>query len=138
MKDRTIFHICRREEWDAAVKAGSHGGSSQDESSGFIHFSGHDQVAASAAKHRAGQRGLVLVEAAVERLGDTLKWEPSRNGQLFPHLYGRLPVGAAVRVVDLPLGSDGRHEFPPDIAAPEKAGGLASRGTRTTTDEGGR
>ena len=116
--ERTIFHICRRDEWDAAVPTGAYGGSSQDESSGFIHFSTANQVVASAAKHRAGQRGLVLVEAAVARLGGALKWEPSRHGRLFPHLYGRMPVRAAVRIADLPLGSDGRHVFPPDIAAP--------------------
>ena len=121
MKERTIFHICRREEWDAAAPSGSYGGSSQDLADGFIHFSGKDQVVASAAKHRAGQEGLVLVEAAVAALGDRLKWEPSRNGHLFPHLHGRLPVGAVVRVVELPLGSDGRHQFPPDIAGLEKA-----------------
>lgn len=114
--EQTIFHICRRGEWDAAVNAGSYGGSSQDAADGFIHFSTADQVAASAAKHRAGQRGLVLVEAAVERLGGALKWEPSRQGKLFPHLYGRMPVAAAVRVFDLPLGLDGRHVFPSDLA----------------------
>lgn len=111
----TIFHICRRDEWDAAAKTGFYGGSSQDAADGFIHFSTAAQVAASAAKHRAGQSGLVLVEAAVERLGAALKWEPSRHGALFPHLHGRMPVEAAVRVLDLPLGSDGRHVFPPDL-----------------------
>jgi uncharacterized protein (DUF952 family) len=115
MEDRTIFHVCRREEWEAAVKTGFYGGSSQDAADGFIHFSSRDQVVESVFKHRAGQRGLVLVEAAVARLGDALKWEPSRDGRLFPHLYGRLPVGAAVRVVELPLGPDGRHQFPPDL-----------------------
>jgi uncharacterized protein (DUF952 family) len=117
----TIFHICRREEWDAALATGFYGGSSQDRADGFIHFSTADQVIASAAKHRAGQSGVVLIEAAVARLGDGLKWERSRNGALFPHLYGRMPVGAAVRIVDLPLGADGNHIFPPD---------LQTRGTR--------
>lgn len=121
--ERTIFHICRREEWDAAAKTGSYGGSSQDAADGFIHFSTADQIVASAAKHRAGQKGLVLVEAEVARLGGALKWEPSRQGRLFPHLHGRMPVAVAVRVLDLPLGSDGRHVFPPDIAAAEKASG---------------
>jgi uncharacterized protein (DUF952 family) len=119
----TIFHICRRGEWDASVKTGSYGGSSQDAADGFIHFSTADQVAASAAKHRAGQRGLVLGEAAVERLGASLKWEPSRQGHLFPHLYGRMPITAAVRIFDLPLRPDGRHEFPPEIAAPANTDG---------------
>ncbi|MEK7245111.1 MAG: DUF952 domain-containing protein [Pseudomonadota bacterium] len=121
--ERTIFHICRREEWDAAVPTGAYGGSSQDAADGFIHFSTADQVVASAAKHRAGQRGLVLVEAAVERLGESLKWEPSRPGMLFPHLHGRMAVWAAVRIVDLPLGPDGRHVFPPDLARMNSDGG---------------
>jgi uncharacterized protein (DUF952 family) len=133
--ERTIFHICRRDEWDAAVKTGSYGGSSQDVADGFIHFSTARQVVASAAKHRAGQGGLVLVEAEVARLGGALKWEPSRQGGLFPHLYGRMPVAAAVRVADLPLGSDGRQVFPPDLA--RRGRGLA-RAERTTTSGDGR
>ena len=120
--EQTIFHICRQDEWDAARKTGFYGGSSQDVADGFVHFSAADQVIASAAKHRAGQLGLVLVEASVAALGSALKWESSRNGQLFPHLYGRMPVAAAVRVVDLPLGSDGRHQFPPDLALAKPGG----------------
>lgn len=113
MDSPLIYHICRREEWEAACAAGRYHGSSQDRADGFIHFSAADQVVASAAKHRAGQDGLVLltVEAAV--LGDALKWEPSRGGALFPHLYGPLPPAAVRRVEELPLGADGRHVFPP-------------------------
>ncbi|MEK7819694.1 MAG: DUF952 domain-containing protein [Pseudomonadota bacterium] len=112
----TIFHICRRDEWDAARVAGRYGGSSQDAADGFIHFSTAEQVVASAAKHRAGQTGLVLVEVAADALGPALKWEPSRDGKLFPHLYGALPLSAVARAVDLPLGADGRHVFPGDMA----------------------
>ena len=111
----TIFHICRRDEWDAARVVGVYPGSSQDVADGFIHFSTAEQVVASAAKHRAGQAGLVLIEVAADALGPALRWEPSRGGALFPHLHGGLPVSAAVRVVDLPLGPDGRHVFPADI-----------------------
>lgn len=112
----TIFHICRRDEWDAARAAGRYGGSSQDAVDGFIHFSTAEQVVASAAKHRAGQTGLVLVEVAADALGPALKWEPSREGKLFPHLYGGLPLSAVARVADLPLGADGCHVFPGDMA----------------------
>jgi uncharacterized protein (DUF952 family) len=115
--ESTIFHICRRDEWDAAARSGFYGGSSQDAADGFIHFSTAAQVIESAAKHRAGQSGLVLIEAAVARLGDGLKWEPSRRGALFPHLHGKMPVEAAVRILDLPLGPDGRHVFPPALAS---------------------
>ena len=111
----TIFHICRRDEWDAARVVGVYAGSSQDAADGFIHFSTAQQVVASAAKHRAGQAGLVLIEVAADALGNALKWEPSRGGALFPHLYGSLPVAAVGRVVDLPLGADGGHVFPSDM-----------------------
>jgi uncharacterized protein (DUF952 family) len=107
-----IYHICRAEEWRAAEAAGSYAGSSQDKADGFIHFSAAAQVKESAAKHRAGQNGLVLLAVDPDRLGPALKWEPSRGGQLFPHLYGALPTSAVVAVHDLPLGSDGRHVFP--------------------------
>lgn len=109
----TIYHICRREEWEAARAAGRYPGSSQDRADGFIHFSAADQVKASAAKHRAGQSGLVLLAVDEARLGPALKWEASRGGAPFPHLYGALPVAAVTAVHDLPLGADGLHAFPP-------------------------
>jgi uncharacterized protein (DUF952 family) len=109
----SIFHMCHREEWRRAEADGSYGGSSQDQADGFIHFSTAAQIVESAAKHRAGQTGLVLIEVDPAALGDALRWEPSRGGALFPHLYGRLPLAAVRRVVDLPLGENGRHVFPP-------------------------
>jgi uncharacterized protein (DUF952 family) len=108
-----IYHICRREEWEAAAAAGRYAGSSQDEADGFIHFSTAAQVKASAAKHRTGQSGLVLLAVDAERLGAALKWERSRGGAPFPHLYGALPAAAVLAVHDLPLGPDGAHAFPP-------------------------
>ena len=108
-----IFHMCRREEWDAARRAGRYEGSSQDKADGFIHFSAADTVIESAAKHRAGQAGLVLIAAEPERLGAALKWEASRGGKLFPHLYGALQTAHVTWVKDLPLGADGNHVFPP-------------------------
>ena len=107
-----IFHICRREDWDRAVAAGRYGGSSQDRADGFIHFSAGDRVRASAAKHRAGQDGLILLTVDPDRLGEALRWEPSRGGAPFPHLYGDLSPDAVLRVDPLPLGADGRHVFP--------------------------
>lgn len=112
MAEALIYHICRREEWQAAVAAGVYRGSSQDAGDGFIHFSTAAQVAASAARHRAGQDGLVLVEVAADALGPELKWEPSRGGALFPHLYGELPLSAVAATSGLSLGRDGRHLFP--------------------------
>jgi uncharacterized protein (DUF952 family) len=113
--DPAIYHMCRKEEWAAAESAGAYGGSSQDIADGFIHFSSAAQVVKSAAKHRAGQDGLVLLRVDPTKLGDALKWEESRDGHLFPHLYGDLPVGAAMAVYDLPLDAAGRHQFPPEL-----------------------
>ncbi|MCP4329210.1 MAG: DUF952 domain-containing protein [Alphaproteobacteria bacterium] len=112
MAESLIYHMCRRDEWDAACGTGVYRGSSQDEADGFIHFSTADQIAASAAKHRAGQSGLVLIEVDASRLGDALRWEPARDGALFPHLYGVLAVDSVTAVRDLPVDREGRHLFP--------------------------
>lgn len=113
MPPRLIYHMCKRAEWDAAKAAGRYEGSAQDAADGFIHFSAAGQVVESAARHRAGQVDLVLLAVDAGRLGDALRWETSRGGVAFPHLYGALPCDAVVRVDDLPLGPDGRHVFPP-------------------------
>jgi uncharacterized protein (DUF952 family) len=112
MSRELVYHMCREAEWRAAETAGRYDGSSQDAADGFIHFSTAAQVAASAAKHRAGQAGLVLLAVDPEALGADLRWEPSRGGALFPHLYGKLPLAAVRWAVPLPLGADGRHVFP--------------------------
>lgn len=107
-----IFHMCRRDEWDAACARGEYPGSSQDQQDGFIHFSSAEQLAESARRHRAGQPNIVLLAVDPAALGDSLKWEPSRRGTLFPHLYGPLPVCAVRWARDLPLGDDGLHILP--------------------------
>src|SRR4029453_18307980 len=103
----------RREEWARAAAAGSCAGSSQDAKDGFIHFSTAVQLPESARRHRSGQSGLVLLAVDAELLGTALRWEPSRQGALFPHLYGALPVNAVRWVRDLPLGGDGVPVLPP-------------------------
>lgn len=115
--DVSIYHMCRADEWAAAQASGRYPGSSQDRADGFIHFSTAAQIAASAAKHRAGQTGLVLLEVDTARLGPALRWEAARDGQLFPHLYGELPVDAVTRAADLPLGPDGCHVLPWGLGA---------------------
>ncbi|MEK9677344.1 MAG: DUF952 domain-containing protein [Rhodospirillaceae bacterium] len=107
-----IYHVCRKDEWEAAQAAGAYGGSSQDKEDGFIHFSGGDTLVESVAKHRASQDGLVLLTVDDQVLGAALKWEPSRGGLLFPHLYGELPVSAVIQADDLALSPDGSHVFP--------------------------
>jgi len=107
-----IFHMCRDDEWRAAVATGLYEGSSQDRADGFIHFSTAAQIVESAARHRAGQDGLVLIAIEPARLGAALRWEPSRDGALFPHLYDGLSPGLIAWAAPLPLGDDGRHRFP--------------------------
>jgi uncharacterized protein (DUF952 family) len=109
----TIYKICRAQEWRDAEREAVFRGSEVDQRDGFIHFSTAAQVGETAAKHFAGQRDLLLVSVNPITLGDRLKWEPSRGGALFPHLYGHLDPAAVTRVDPLPLGSDGRHTFPP-------------------------
>jgi uncharacterized protein (DUF952 family) len=107
-----IYHMCRADEWAAATKTGPYRGSSQDLADGFIHFSTAAQIVESARKHRAGQNGLLLLAVDADKLGDRVKWEPSRGGDLFPHLYGPLDPAESASVSPLPLGADGLHVFP--------------------------
>jgi uncharacterized protein (DUF952 family) len=107
-----IYKICTASEWREAEKAGAYRGSRVDLKDGFIHFSAAEQVFETASKWFAGQRDLVLVAVDSDMLGDKLKWEPSRGGALFPHLYGELPLKAVQRVDALPLDEAGRHVFP--------------------------
>ena len=110
-----IYHICHAVEWEDAVKSGTYRGSSQDQVDGFMHFSTIDQVRVSAAKHRAGQDGLVLLSVAIDQLGHALKWEKSRGEDLFPHLYGHLLSSAVVHSEPLLLDESGVHVFPRSI-----------------------
>ena len=112
---KLIYHMCRAGEWAKANHSGKYPGSSQDQADGFIHFSTAIQVRTSAAKHRAGQDNLMLLEVRSDQLGDALRWEPSRGGTLFPHLYGDLSVHDVVRAAPLLLGEDGCHIFPERI-----------------------
>jgi uncharacterized protein (DUF952 family) len=108
----TIYKICDATAWQAVERVGEFAGAPVDLADGYIHFSAADQVEETAAKHFTGQRDLVLVAVDVDPLGAALKWEPSRGGALFPHLYGTLPLHAVRWIKPLPLGIDGRHVFP--------------------------
>jgi uncharacterized protein (DUF952 family) len=109
----TIYKICPADLWRDAERAGVFYGSPFDRADGFIHFSTAQQVQETAAKHFAGQDDLVLVAVEVLALQTSLRWETSRGGALFPHLYGALLLSAVKWRQPLPLGSDGRHQFPP-------------------------
>jgi uncharacterized protein (DUF952 family) len=111
-RSKTIYKICAAAAWQAAEHAGKFAGAPVDLTDGYIHFSAADQVVETTAKHFAEQRDLVLVAVDADDLGPALKWEPSRGGALFPHLYGTLPLSAVRWARPLPLGRDGRHVFP--------------------------
>lgn len=108
----TIYKICTAAEWREAERAGVYRGSAVDHRDGFIHFSTAEQAIETARKHFAGQRDLVLVSVEADALGDSLRFEASRGGALFPHLYGELYLAAVLRVVPLPLDASGQHVFP--------------------------
>ncbi len=106
-----IYKIFRAPEWEAFRAAGQTDGAPVDLADGFIHFSTAAQAAETAAKHFAGEAGLVLLALEAEALGPALKWEPSRGGALFPHLYRRLLLEDVLWDRPLPLGASG-HVFP--------------------------
>ncbi len=107
-----IYKICPSSLWRAAEKAGVFTGSPVDLADGFIHFSTARQVAETAARHFAGAADLVLAAIDESRLGGRVRYEPSRGGDLFPHLYEPLDLAAVLWARPLPLGADGRHVFP--------------------------
>jgi len=109
-----IYKILRRSEWDAFRAAGETLGAPVDLADGYIHFSTAAQVAETAARWFATESDLVLVALAADRLGPALRWEPARNGQLFPHLYRALRLDEVVWDKSLPLGTTG-HIFPEGV-----------------------
>ena len=110
-----IYKICPASAWREAERQGVYRGSRDDVRDGFIHFSTASQVTETARKHFFGQTGLFLIETDADALGDALRWEPSRNNELFPHLYGELDLGAVIRVLNMHARSDGFHDIP-DLA----------------------
>ena len=107
-----IYKICSASAWREAERSGVYRGSADDARDGFIHFSTASQVEGTARKHFFGQRALFLVEVDADALGDSLRWERSRNDELFPHLYGELDPASAQSVTALTLRADGSHAVP--------------------------
>lgn len=107
-----LYKIVPQALWRKAEAEGVFAGAPVDLADGYIHFSTAAQVRETAAKHFAGQDDLLLAAIDGDRLGEALKWEPSRGGALFPHLYAALDLAAVAWVRPLPLGADGRHIFP--------------------------
>ena len=95
-KQATIYKICRPDEWATAERDGVFRGSPDDRRDGFIHFSTASQVPGTVERYFAAEEGLLLIAIDSQALGSALKWEPSRGGALFPHLYGDLSLGAVL------------------------------------------
>jgi uncharacterized protein (DUF952 family) len=106
-----IYKLAPATLWKAAEAAGVFAGAPVDRADGFIHFSTAAQTRETAAKHFAGVPDLLLIAVDADHLAADLKWEESRGGQLFPHLYRALPLAAVSSVAPVPLGADGRHDF---------------------------
>lgn len=109
-----VYKVCPESDWMHALVMRAYRGSADDRRDGYIHLSTGEQLAETLAKHFAGQKGLVVVKLDAARL-TRLKWEPARNGALFPHLYGDLDPSIAAGVEPLALGGDGRHIIPEGI-----------------------
>lgn len=109
-----IYKIFRASEWAALQRDGKIAGAPVDVADGFVHFSTAEQAAETAAKHFADLNGLTLLACDADAMSDDLKWEVSRGGALFPHLYRDLCMADVLWSCALPLGPEG-HEFPEDM-----------------------
>ena len=134
MQVKTIYKLMTAAEWDAAWAEGVYRGSEQDQRDGFIHFSTAAQIAETARKHFSGVPDLVLVAIDTDMIenvhapeneevragqsrGSPLRWEPSRGGDLFPHLYALLPSAAVQCAMPAPLADDGTPIIPHDLTS---------------------
>ena len=115
-----VYKVCSADDWAAAVRSGRYAGSDDDRRDGFIHLSRAAQLPGTLARHFSGpdgrgSLGLVLISIDSGRLGPALRWEPARDGTLFPHVYGDLDPAVCAEVRPLPVGPDGRHLIPGDL-----------------------
>lgn len=115
-EESIVYRICLARDWALASASGLYAGTPDDARDGFLHLSRECQVAATGAKYFCGKTDLVIVALDVARLGPALRWETSRNGEVFPHLYGPVPATAALWVHPMPLGYDGTPRLPLDGA----------------------
>lgn len=107
-----IYKICSKALWSEAEAKGVFEGAPIDYADGYIHFSSAAQLRETAEKHFAGLEDLLLIAVNCQKLGDRLRWEPSRGNDLFPHLYDVLDMADISWAKPLPLGGDGKHQFP--------------------------
>lgn len=102
-----IYKVCSKSVWEEIRTLTSWNGSPHDMRDGFIHFSTASQLEGTVRKHYAGQTDLILLVIEADTLGDALKWEASRDGDLFPHLYGPLPTSTIESAQELTTAKDG-------------------------------
>ena len=112
MSDRIVYKIMSNSELNQMRRDGVFRGSPADIADGYIHLSCGSQIPATLDKHFNGVVGLMLVAVDLSRLGDTVRWEPARGGQLFPHIHGHLPVEAVVSIATLERTADGTVRLP--------------------------
>jgi uncharacterized protein (DUF952 family) len=112
-----VYKIATSESLQAgSTPGGNYAGMPIDYQDGYIHLSTASQLSDTLRLHFAGQSNLVLLAVDSERLGTALKWEPSRGGQLFPHLYAPLPLGAVAWRAEISVDRDGRCDLPEAVA----------------------
>lgn len=107
----TAYKVLTAEQWAQFQRDGLFQGSPVDLADGYIHLSTAEQLGETLAKHFAGQQGLVVAEVDLTALGDAVKWEPSRGGALFPHVYADLPMRAIL--------ASGPPPRPDDLSSPQ-------------------
>ena len=112
LNHKIIYKIMTHDQWQSFEQNGFFEGALVDLEDGYIHFSTASQLSETLSRHFHGQTNLMLVSVEIVQLGNDLRYEPSRGGDLFPHLYAPLPVGAVREITPLPLGPDGCHQFP--------------------------
>ncbi|MGD9811036.1 MAG: DUF952 domain-containing protein [Sphingobium sp.] len=112
MTELFAYKILTRDQWEAWRAEGVFNGAPVDLADGYIHLSARDQVVETVKKHFAGQDDLILAMIDLAALGDAVKWEPSRGGALFPHVYGQIPMSAVTTKAVLRLDATGQHVFP--------------------------
>jgi len=112
MQDQIVYKVMTAAELQEMQREGAFEGSPADIADGYIHLSCGSQLAGTLDKHFSGVEGLMLVAVDLSRLGDTVRWEPARGGELFPHIYGRLPLGAVVRIAAVAWSAGGAVKLP--------------------------
>lgn len=113
--DAIVYKILARAEWQEMQAAGRFAGSAVDRADGFIHLSTARQVRETARRHFSGASDLMLLAVATAPIAAALRYEPSRGGALFPHLFGELPLAAVTRSWPLAARADGEFAFPAEV-----------------------